>query len=120
MKYKKTLYSWLTNRFLLIIRNEENFAEKKTFSFTYAKLIVFAISLLLIFIALSFYVVSTFLSHWYNPKAIEVEANRKIISLSAKVDSLSIEVERKDQYIQAFKRILEGKEDSLILKPKLK
>lgn len=117
MKYKKTLSNWLTNRFLLIIRNEENFAEKKTFSFNYAKLIVFGIVLLIILFTASFYMVTVALSKWFNPRHAQMEMNRNIILLSSKVDSLAIEVERKDQFIMAFKRLLAGEneaaEDSL-------
>ena len=51
---------------------------------------------------------STLLSYLYNPKEIELEANKKIINLSAKVDSLALEVNRKDQYIHRFKEILNG------------
>lgn len=107
MKIKKTLSNWLTNRFLLIIRNEENFAEKRTFSFNYAKLIVFSITFLIIVFALSFYLINTIL-YRFNPEYSEIETNNRISELRSRVDSLFVEVNRKDIFIGDLKRILSG------------
>jgi hypothetical protein len=109
LKHKKTLSNWLTNRFLLIIRNEENFAEKRTFSFTYAKLIVFSITFLIIIFALSFYLIHSI--SWLNPRDSQIKTDKKLMLLSAKVDSLSVEVQRKDLFILNFKRMLMGGND---------
>jgi murein DD-endopeptidase MepM/ murein hydrolase activator NlpD len=113
LKFKKTLSNWLTNRFLLIIRNEENFAEKRTFSFNYAKLIVFGITFLIIVFAASFYLINTVLFAWLNPEHSMIETNKKIITLSAEVDSLAVEVNRKDVYIMNFRRLLMGENVSI-------
>jgi murein DD-endopeptidase MepM/ murein hydrolase activator NlpD len=108
LKIKKTLSNWLTNRFLLIIRNEENFAEKRTFSFNYAKLIVFGITFLILVFSIAFYLINTILFSWLNPIHNQIETNKKILILSSKVDSLVVEVQRKDAYIINFKRLLVG------------
>lgn len=108
MKAKKTLSSRLTNRFLLIIRNEENFAEKTTFSFNYAKLIVFFLSIFIIFLGISLYLVSSILGQWFDPRHAEVEANRRLIALSMQVDSLVAEMDRKEKFIENFQNIVEG------------
>jgi len=108
LEHKRTLSGWLTNRYLLIIRNEENFAEKRTFSFNYAKLIVFGISLSLFIFILSFYLITGLLATWLDPRVKEADANRKIILLSAKVDSLAVEVGRKDKFIMSLKTVIEG------------
>lgn len=108
MKSRKTLSSRLTNRFLLIIRNEENFAEKTTFSFNYAKLIVFFLSLFIIFLGISLYLVSSILGQWFDPRHAEVEANRQLIALTMQIDSLVLEMDRKEQFIQNFQNIVEG------------
>lgn len=108
MEHKRTLTSWLTNRYLLIIRNEENFAEKRTFSFNYAKIIVLAISLSLFIFILSYYLITGMLATWLDPRRNEADANRKIILLSAKVDSLAMEVNRKDKFILSLKSVIAG------------
>lgn len=108
MKSKKTLSDWLSNRYLLILRNEENFAERTTISFTYAKLIVFSVSIFLIVLLISLYLVTTILSAWLDPRHAEVEANRQLIELSQEIDSLALEVDRKEMFIQSFKRLATG------------
>lgn len=108
MRAKRTLSDWLSNRYLLILRNEENFAERTTISFTYAKLIVFLVSIFLIVLIISLYLVTTILAAWLDPRHAEVEVNRQLIELSLAVDSLAIEVERKESFISSFKRLASG------------
>ena len=111
LRVRKTLSSWLTNRYLLIIRNEENFAEKSTFGFTYAKVILLSVIVFTVLMVLSLLLVKTLLAQWFDPRHAQLEANRKLYELSQKVDSLATEVEVKDQFIKNFQRILDG--DSL-------
>ncbi len=110
MAPKKTLSNWLSNRYLLIIRNEENFAEKSTFSFTYAKVIVFVFSVFIIFMVVGLYLVSTILSQWLDPRHTEMEMNTRLFTLSQKVDSLANEVEIKELQIQNIKSIIKGED----------
>ncbi len=108
MSAKSKLAGKLLNRYLLIIRNEENFAEKSTFSFTYAKLIVFILTLMMVFMLISLLLVKTLLAQWFDPEHQELEANRRLIRLSSAVDSLAIEVDRKDQFIDNLTQIIRG------------
>ena len=108
MKARKTLSSWLVNRYLLIIRNEENFAEKSTFSFTYAKVILLAVTVFIVLMALSLLLVKTLLAQWFDPRHAQIEANKNLYELTVKVDSLWQEVEEKDRFIKNFQRILSG------------
>ncbi len=112
MAPKKTLSNWLSNRYLLIIRNEENFAEKSTFSFTYAKVIVFIFSVFIVFMIISLYLVSTILSQWLDPRHTEMEMNKKLFSLSQKVDSLAEKDRKKALMIKNFQSIVAG--DSIV------
>ncbi len=108
MRARKTLSSWLTNRYLLIIRNEENFAEKSTFSFTYARVILIAVVFFVIMLFLSLFLVKTLLNQWFDPRYAQMEASRRLAELTVKVDSLALEVESKDRFINNFKRVLSG------------
>lgn len=108
MKFKNTFYNWLTNRFILIIRNEENFAIRSTYRFTNVKLIVLAMSVFIFFFFLSVYLISTVLAKWFNPEYAQLEVAKRTIILSSKVDSLSFELDRKDQYINQFKMLITG------------
>ncbi|CAN5147521.1 M23 family metallopeptidase [soil metagenome] len=110
MKSRKTLSNRLTNRYLLIIRNEENFAEKTTLSFNYAKLIVFLVSAFIIFFVISLYLAKSLLSQWMDPRYAELETNRKLRELVLEVDSLEQEVQKKDIFIASIKSIITGDE----------
>jgi murein DD-endopeptidase MepM/ murein hydrolase activator NlpD len=108
LRARKTLSSWLVNRYLLIIRNEENFAEKTTFSFTYAKVILLAVTTFILLMALSLFLVKTLLAQWFDPRHAQIEANKRLYELAVKVDSLAQEVDEKDKFIMNFQRVLRG------------
>jgi len=110
---KKTLSNWLTTKYLMIIRSEENFAEKKTISFNMAKVVLIAFVIFLMLSGLSFYLATTVLGQWFDPRQAEMEANRQVIQLSQSVDSLMTEVAIKDQFIQNFKRVLSGNDSTM-------
>jgi murein DD-endopeptidase MepM/ murein hydrolase activator NlpD len=105
---KKTLSERLTNKYHLIIRNEENLAEKTSFGFTYAKLLVFSITALVLIFAFSLFLAQTLLARWFDPRHAQREANQQLYRLALKVDSLTLDVERKDQFIRNFQRVLNG------------
>lgn len=108
MEEKKTLTSRLTTKYLLIIRNEENFAEKTTYSFTYAKIILFLFFIFLTLAGSSFYLVTTVLEQWFDPRFVQLKATRETMELSLKIDSLTTEVNKKDAFIGNLRLILSG------------
>lgn len=112
MKPKKTFSNWLTERYLLIIRNEENFAEKRFLGFTYAKFLLFSFLLFIVLLVISLFLSRTLLEKWFDPRHAQIEANKKLYSLSLKLDSLEMEVQHKDQFISLFKGFLTGDVDS--------
>jgi murein DD-endopeptidase MepM/ murein hydrolase activator NlpD len=108
LKPKKTLSERLSTKYQLVIRNEENLAEKTTLGFTYAKVLVISISVFLLLFVLSLFLSKTLLAKWFDPKHAQMEANKKLYELALQVDSLAVEVDRKDKFIQNFQRILSG------------
>jgi murein DD-endopeptidase MepM/ murein hydrolase activator NlpD len=98
----------LTTRYQLVIRNEENLAEKTSFGFTHAKLLVLSVVVFVLIFMLSLFLSETLLAKWFDPRHAQMEANKKLYELALKVDSLAIEVGRKDKFIQNFQRILSG------------
>jgi len=105
---KKTLSNWLTNRYLLIIRNEENFAEKKTVSFNYARLILLATAAFIVTLVVSVYIVTVVLEEWLDPRFAMMQSNRQLVGLTMKIDSLEYEIQQKDQYYANIQRIIGG------------
>lgn len=108
LKPKKTFSNWLFNRYLLIVRNEEDFAEKRSIGFTYAKLIVLTFSFFTVVLILSFFLVETLLAQWFDPRHAQMEANRQLIKLTLELDSLENEVHKKDVFINNFQNIVQG------------
>jgi murein DD-endopeptidase MepM/ murein hydrolase activator NlpD len=108
LKGKKTFSDWLTNRYLLVVRNEENFAEKTTFSFNYAKIIVFITITVIFLFSFSFYLSNTILSRWFHPAGRQMVLNKKIIQLSAVVDSLEDQLVYRDKALTGISKVLHG------------
>jgi len=118
LKSRRTLSNWLTNRYLLILRNEENFAEKTTISFTYSKLILITFMVLLVMMVASLYLASTLMSQWFDPRHELIVMDRNLVDLTDKVDSLEDQMRVKDNFINNIQRILIGDfddEDSLFI-----
>ena len=114
MSQKRTFYNWLTNRYLLIVRNEEDFSEKRTIIFNYGRLILLLAFIFILSMTLSVLSVNTVLKQWFDPRYAEMEANRQVLNLTLMLDSLQNEVQIKNNYIQNVKYILEGQNlDSL-------
>ncbi|MEQ6121579.1 M23 family metallopeptidase [Reichenbachiella sp. MALMAid0571] len=114
METKKTFSNRLVTKYLLIIRNEENFAEKTTFTFSYIKIILGLVSIFLVLAGLSFYMATTLLKQWFDPRHAEMQANRQLMNLSMEIDSLIVEVNKKDQFIDNIKMILSGKDNNYV------
>lgn len=108
MQQKKTLSNWLATRYQLVIRNEENFAEKTSMAFTYSKVIFFSLILFTGLFIMSLFMAKTILARWFDPKHEQLVLNQQLLELANKVDSLGIEVDRKDQFISNLQRVLSG------------
>jgi murein DD-endopeptidase MepM/ murein hydrolase activator NlpD len=93
---------------MVIIRDDENFAEKATLRFTLAKIVLIFSVIFLIVLGISFIMATTLLSRWFDPRSEHLQTNRTLLELESRVDSLSVEVKVKDQYLVNFKNILEG------------
>jgi len=114
LSQKRTFSNWLTNRYLLIVRNEEDFSEKRTIIFNYGRLILLLAFIFILSMTLSILSVNTVLKQWFDPRYAEMEANRKVLNLTLMLDSLQNEVQIKNNYMQNVKYILEGQNlDSL-------
>lgn len=112
MKDRKTFSNWLSERYLLIIRNEENFAEKSTVGFTYAKMILFAMMLFLVLMVAALFLSRTVLAQWFDPQHAQIENSKKLFELTLKLDSLEDQVKQKDLFINTFQNIVAGNIDS--------
>ena len=108
MKPKRTLSDWLNNRYQLVVRNEENLAEKHTFNFTYAKVIVVSVTLFTLLFIGSLFLSKTLLAKWFDPRHAQLEANRDLAQLAVNYDSVVRISEQRELFIRNFQRILRG------------
>ncbi|NJM93981.1 MAG: M23 family metallopeptidase [Cytophagales bacterium] len=108
MKFRKTLTSWLTTKYILIIRNEDNFADEATLNFTYARLVLFIMISFLIMLLTALYLVKTVLGQWFDPRSAQIETNTQLIHLAMKVDSLESASRSKDAFIHNLMGIMSG------------
>lgn len=108
VKPRKTLSSRLATRYQLILRNEENFAERHAVGVTGSKVILFSLIAFVLLLVLCLFLSKTILAKWFDPEFAQAQANRELVSLAIKVDSLALEVDRKDQFIANFQRVLSG------------
>lgn len=100
--------NWLTTRYQLIIRSEENFAERTSLGFTYSKVILFSVIIFTFFFGLSLLMTKTILARWFDPQHEQIVMKEQLYDLALKIDSLALESERKEQFILNMKRVLSG------------
>jgi murein DD-endopeptidase MepM/ murein hydrolase activator NlpD len=110
------LSSWLTTRYQLIIRSDENFAERTSFGFTYSKVILFSVIVFTMLFGLSLLMTKTILARWFDPKHEQLMMSQDLDKLRQSIDSLAEEVDRKDRFIQNFNRVLSGDTSNTELK----
>lgn len=107
-KQKKSLIERLTTRYQLIVRNEDNLEERSVVGMSNGRVLAIAGMVFLGLFFLSLFLAQTLLARWYDPRHAQREANQKLLELVIKVDSLVLEVERKDNFILNIQRILRG------------
>ncbi|MCP4521515.1 MAG: M23 family metallopeptidase [Cytophagales bacterium] len=109
-KEKNSLYQWLTTPYELILREESDFSEKKNYKVTYGYMILFGGIIATTIFAISLVFAKTILAQWFDPAYAENNLRTEVTKLFYKVDSLEIEAQRKDNYIQAIQIVLNGGE----------
>lgn len=107
-RFKKTLSNWLNARHIFIIQNEEDFSEKATYKFTYARIAFFGFMTFLVVLTVSIYLVNTVLAQWFDPRYAEQETRKDLVQMSISLDSLSQELEDRDRFITSFKKVMQG------------
>ena len=108
MGAKKTFSNWLTTRYLLIIRNEENFAEKHTYGFNYARIILIGLTTFVIVLGLATFLIKGVLQQWLDPRYSERESLNQLIEMRLEMDSLKHQLLGQATYIENIRQIYSG------------
>ncbi|MBK6265845.1 M23 family metallopeptidase [Marivirga sp. S37H4] len=108
MRIRKTMSNWLTTRYQMVVRNEENLAEVSSVNFTYAKVIVISLLIFILFFIGGLFLAQTALSQWFDPRHTTMEYNRKLLKLTVEMDSLKWKLRSQNKFIDNFQNVLKG------------
>ena len=108
---RKKIIKWFQSKFHFVIRNDADLKELFIYKLSNFRFILISFILLFAFFTFSFYLSTTALRYWFDPRFVEQLANQQVINLSETVDSLILESINKDNYINNIKSILQGKEN---------
>ncbi|WP_296619490.1 M23 family metallopeptidase [Marivirga sp.] len=100
--------NWLTTRYQMVVRNEENLAEVSTINFTYAKVVVISLLTFVIIFIGALYLSQSLLAQWFDPRHTTMEYNQKLLSLTTEMDSLKSKLRAQDRFIGNVQTILKG------------
>jgi len=108
MKIKETLSSWLTHRYEILVRDEENFEEKHSFSYSHAKALVWITPILIAFLLLGWWIGKATGRVEQKSSTQEIELKKKVLVLSTTVDSLTEVTDQYQRYYENFRKVMEG------------
>ena len=111
---RNKVIKWFRYRLQIIFRNKRDFKDISLYEFSNISLLIYASIFLSVIFIISFYLSTTILSQWFDPRYAENKANEELIKLSNSIDSLIIESEIKDQYIENIMIILSGGENQFL------
>jgi len=101
------LYEWFSTRVNLTIRNEENYALKKSVRFSYAQALVLGSTFFVLFSVFTLWIATKVVGFWYNPREDYFNTKKKVIKLAMSVDSLEEQIREKDLFISHVRNIIE-------------
>ena len=108
MRIRKTMSNWLTTRYQMVVRNEENLAEVSSLNFTYAKVILITLLTFVLLFLGALYLSQSVLSQWFDPRHTTMEYNRKLLTMTLELDSLKTKIANQDRFIDNIQNILRG------------
>ena len=111
---RNKVIKWFRYRLQIIFRNKRDFKDISLYEFSNISLLIYLFIFLSVIFIISFYLSTTILSQWFDPRYAENKANEELIKLSNSIDSLIIESEIKDQYIENIMIILSGGENQFL------
>lgn len=111
---RNKVIKWFRYRLQIIFRNKRDFKDISLYEFSNISLLIYSSIFLSVIFVISFYLSTTILSQWFDPRYAENKANEELIKLSNSIDSLIIESEIKDQYIENIMIILSGGENQFL------
>jgi len=107
---KKKWYNRLRNQYRLVVLDNHTFEEKFSFLLTRLNVIVFLISLGIVFITLTFFLIAYSPIKEYIPGYPDVDQRIKLYNLTMKTDSLLLQLKQGEKYLGNIRRIIAGED----------
>jgi len=97
----------------VVIRKEQDFSVITSFNISSGKTIAILILFFILTFGLSLFLSKTLLRAWFDPFYKETENTALLLQMSEAVDSLRLEVLKKDNYVKNIQRIIAGEAEYL-------
>ncbi|RLD48774.1 MAG: M23 family peptidase [Bacteroidetes bacterium] len=107
MKDKKW-YNKITNKFRLVILDDQTFEERFSMRLTALNILIFLVSISIVMMSITFFFIANTSVREFIPGYPNVDQRKQIYELNLMADSLLYDIQQKDRYIQNIKNILEG------------
>lgn len=108
MKVKETISSWLTHRYEILVRDEENFEEKRNFSYNHAKALAIVVPILVLMLVLGFWIGSKNSSLPITQKTEEIKLKKDVLMLQSTVDSLIEVTNQYNRFYENFRKAVKA------------
>lgn len=106
-KANKKWYKNLRGKYRLVIFNDQTFEDRFSFRLTRLNVFLSIFSIAIIFITLTFILIANTSIKEYIPGYPDVDERRELYNLNLKADSLLLDIEIKNQYIENIKNIFD-------------
>ena len=116
VRKKTPWYNKLRNKYRLVILNNETFEERFTFRLTRMNVLITILSLGIIFIILTFFIVAYTPLREYIPGYPTIDQKKELYRLNLEADSMLNAIRQKDLYLQNIKNLFEDS-DKLLEQP---
>lgn len=111
IKRNKKWYKNLRGKYRMVILNDQTFEERVSLRLTRLNVFVSFISIGIIFMSLTFFIIANTSIKIYIPGYPDINEKRQLYNLNIFADSLLIDIEKKNQYITSIKNLFQ---DSLV------
>ena len=108
---KKNWYEKLRSKYRMVILNDQTFEERFSFRLTRMNVLITFLSLGVIFIIITFFIIAYTPIREYIPGYPTVDQKKEIYKLNLVADSLMHDLRQKEIYLQNIKNIIEGNEE---------
>ncbi len=113
-KNKQSFFQKLRNKYKLIVINEKTFEERFTFRLSRLNVFIVIGTISILLVVATIYIIAFTPLREYIPGYTNVKMQKNLYNLVLKTDSLQIELNRRDFYIEIIKNAMEGKSISNI------